>query len=159
MKILLGDEELEIIKDNQVVFVNDEEEIEEDDEEEEEDESTPPSMPLPVLIYKVSLYKNAQSQQAEKTVRVKAVNMTVQALSEVSAVLFLVNEHGQAVYSVPWELVHSIDSGPSPNRIISPVSQREKGEKEYLMIPLYHNFELDTSFILLYSVLWRARWR
>lgn len=114
MKILIENDTLEIIKDNQVVFVNDEEEIEEEDDEEEEDESTPPSLPLPILTYKVKLYKNAQSQQAEKTVRVKAANMTVQALSEVNAVLFLVNEHGQAVYSVPWELVHSIDSEPAP---------------------------------------------
>lgn len=112
MKILLGDEELEIIEaaTNRVVF--DSSDIDEEDEDDEEEEGATPL--LPSLTYKVKLYKNAQSQQPEKTVRVQAVNMTVQALSDSNAVLFLVNGHGQAVYSVPWELVHSIDSEPAP---------------------------------------------
>lgn len=110
MKILLGDEELEIIEasSNTVVFST---ENEEDDIEEEEAEVV--AMPeLKPLLYKVKLYKNSQAQAVDKTVRVQAANMTIQALSEVSAVLLLVNNAGQAVYSVPWDLVHSIESAP-----------------------------------------------
>lgn len=114
MKILLGNEELEVIEaaSNTVVFTTafeDEEEDDEDDEEEDEGQFRPELQPL---MYKIKLYKNAQSQNVEKTVRIEAANMTIQAISELSAVLILVNAAGQAVYSVPWDLVHSIDSSP-----------------------------------------------
>lgn len=113
MKILLGNEELEVIEaaSNTVVFTtaDSEDEDEEDDEEEDEGQFRPELQPL---MYKIKLYKNAQSQNVEKTVRIEAANMTIQAISEMSAVLILVNNAGQAVYSVPWDLVHSIDSSP-----------------------------------------------
>lgn len=110
MKILLGDEELEIIQagTNRVVFDS------ADVDEEEEEEDVTSSASLPSLIYKVKLYKNAQAQQPDKTVRVEAVNLSVQALSDTNAVLVLVNNKGQAVYMVAWELVHSVDSEPAP---------------------------------------------
>jgi hypothetical protein len=111
MKILLGNEELEIIEaaSNTVVFSTAEDEEDEDDEAEEEGISP---LNLSPLLYKVKLYKNSQAQAVDKTVRVQAANMTIQALSEVSAVLILINSAGQAVYSVPWDLVHSIESAP-----------------------------------------------
>ena len=112
MKILLGNEELEVIEaaSNTVVFTTaDSEDEDEDDEEEDEGQFRPELQPL---MYKIKLYKNAQSQNVEKTVRIEATNMTIQAISELAAVLILVNNAGQAVYSVPWDLVHSIDSSP-----------------------------------------------
>lgn len=113
MKILLGNEELEVIEaaSNTVVFTtaSEDEEEDEDDEEEDEGQFRPELQPL---MYKIKLFKNAQSQNVEKTVRIEAANMTIQAISELSAVLILVNAAGQAVYSVPWDLVHSIDSSP-----------------------------------------------
>lgn len=112
MKILLGNEELEVIEaaSNTVVFTTaDSEDEDEDDEEEDEGQFRPELQPL---MYKIKLYKNAQSQNIEKTVRIEATNMTIQAISELAAVLILVNNAGQAVYSVPWDLVHSIDSSP-----------------------------------------------
>lgn len=113
MKILLGNEELEVIEaaSNTVVFTTADSEEEDGDEDEEEDEGQfrPELQPL---MYKIKLYKNPQSQNIEKTIRIEAVNMTIQAISELAAVLILVNASGQAVYSVPWDLVHSIDSSP-----------------------------------------------
>jgi len=113
MKILLGNEELEVIEaaSNTVVFTtaSEDEEEDEDDEEEDEGQFRPELQPL---MYKIKLFKNSQSQNIEKTIRVEAANMTIQAISELSAVLILVNAAGQAVYSVPWDLVHSIDSSP-----------------------------------------------
>ena len=113
MKILLGNEYLEVIhaETNSVVFTS--EDIDEDDDDEEENEVSVSSGAIP-LLYKIKLYKNAQAQTVERTVRVRAFNMAISALTDISSVLMLINEHGQAVYSVAWELVHSIDSEPCP---------------------------------------------
>jgi hypothetical protein len=115
VKILLGNEYLEVIDagTNSVVFTSNDVDEDDDEDDEAEEEGNIPLGAVP-LMYKIKLYKNAQAQTADKTVRVKAYNMTISALTDLSAVLLLINEHGQAVYSVAWELVHSIDSEPCP---------------------------------------------
>lgn len=113
MKILLGNEELEVIEagTNKVVFYSEGEDTttgSDDDEDEDEEEGV--LSDVPELIYKIKLYKNSQAQNVDKVVKVKAANFSIQPLTETSAVLVLVNSRGQAVYTVAWELVHSIDS-------------------------------------------------
>lgn len=111
MKILLGNEELEVIEagTNQVVFYAEgTDEGEENEEEEEETEE--PALELEPLLYKIKLYKNNQAQTVDRTIKVKAANLSVQALTELSSVLILINTKGQAVYTVAWDLVHSVDS-------------------------------------------------
>lgn len=110
MKILLGNEELEVIEagTNQVVFYAEgNDESEDDGAGDEEDE---PMLDLEPLIYKIKLYKNSQAQTVDRTIKVKAANLSVQALTELSSVLILINSKGQAVYTVAWDLVHSVDS-------------------------------------------------
>jgi len=108
VKILLGTEELEVIEagTNKVVFYS-EGDVDSGDDDEEEEGISPD---VPELLYKVKLYKNMQAQNVDKVVKVKAANFSIQPLTETSAVLVLVNSRGQAVYTVAWELVHSIDS-------------------------------------------------
>jgi hypothetical protein len=110
VKILLGNEELEVIEagTNQVVFYAEGNgESEDEDAGDEEDE---PMLELEPLLYKIKLYKNNQAQTVDRTIKVKAANLSVQALTELSSVLILINSKGQAVYTVAWDLVHSVDS-------------------------------------------------
>lgn len=114
MKILLGNEELEVIEagTNKVVFYSegDEDSSEYESDDDDDDDGEVGFSNLPALIYKIKLYKNAQAQNVDKIVKVKASNFSIQALTETAAVLILVNNLGQAVYTVAWDLVHSIDS-------------------------------------------------
>jgi len=111
VKILLGNEELEVIEagTNQVVFYA---EGADDSSDEDEGEAGEPEVDaeLEPLIYKIKLYKNNQAQTVDRTIKVKAANLSVQALTELSSVLILINNKGQAVYTVAWDLVHSVDS-------------------------------------------------
>lgn len=84
-------------------------EVEEEDDEEEESNGSENEVVLPLLTYEISLYKNPNSSSVElKKVRVEGVNVQVVALSETHSVLSIVNEYGQAIYVVGWELVHNI---------------------------------------------------
>lgn len=86
--------------------------IEVEDEQEEEME-TAEETTLPSLTYEISLYKNPNSSSVElKKIRVEGVNVQVIALSETQAVLTIINEYGQAIYVVGWELVHNICTRP-----------------------------------------------
>ena len=88
-----------------------EEEDEEDEEEEEEEaEASLLFVALPNITYSIWLYTNAMSQNvAAKPITTVGANVTVQPLSEGSAILYVLNRMGQVVWSVPYGLVHKIE--------------------------------------------------
>ena len=115
MKILLENEYLEIIEagTNHVIFDNYDEYRhmdKEEDEDEEDDSEEDVAGEVAERLYKIKLYKNTQSQNIDKTIKVLAVNMYVQAVNESSSILYLINKDKQAVYCTAWEMVHSVDS-------------------------------------------------
>lgn len=79
------------------------EEEEDDEEEEEEDDS------LPIITYEIELYKNSQSQTVANKVEVSGANVHVMPMSELNAALMVLNDKGQAVYVVSWDLVHRVE--------------------------------------------------
>ena len=88
-----------------------EEELEDDEEEEDEEEEEPTK--FPPLVYEVQLYKNPQSQQLGEGHTVVGSNISIVPISELSSALVVVNEFGQAVYTVPWDMVASIKTRKS----------------------------------------------
>lgn len=101
MRIEIDSELYEQLKDK--IVVREEEDIEEDEEEEE----TPKQ--LPTICYEIKLYKNTNSQTLrDKPVYANGSNLHVAAINETASVMYVLNENGQAVYSVAWELVAEV---------------------------------------------------